>query len=171
MYNPTRSRTFSIRSGSGDNLKLSCFHGLRLNARQISATVVFEIPCLAASPRVDQWVSAPGVDSNVSTNTASMVSSAIVRSAPGRGASLSPSSRSVANRRRHFDTVAGCTRSAVATSWFVAPSAQANTIRDRWASAWAELCRRTQRCKVSRSVSLNSMTGVGRPARAMVYLQ
>ena len=63
MYNPTRSRTFSTISGSGDTLKLSCCHGLRLNARQISATVVLEIPCLAANPRVDQWVSAPGADS------------------------------------------------------------------------------------------------------------
>jgi hypothetical protein len=94
MYNPTTSRTFSTRSGSGDTLKLSWRHGLRPNARQISETVVLEIPCLAASPRVDQWVSAPGVDSNVSTTTASMVASAIVRSAPGRGASHSPSRRS-----------------------------------------------------------------------------
>ena len=53
MYNPTRSGTFSIRSGSGDTLKLSWRHGLRPNARQISATVVFEIPCLAVKSRVE----------------------------------------------------------------------------------------------------------------------
>src|SRR4051794_30988636 len=36
MYNPTRSRIFSIKSGSGETLKESCRHGLRPNARQIS---------------------------------------------------------------------------------------------------------------------------------------
>jgi hypothetical protein len=66
------------------------------------------------SPRVDQCVSAPGADSNVSTTTASIVASAIVGCAPGRGASTSPSSRSATNRCRHFDTVAGLTRSTVA---------------------------------------------------------
>ena len=135
MYNPTRSRTFSIRSGSGDTLKESCFHGLRPNARQISATVVLEIPCFAAIPRVDQCVSAPGVDSNVSTSTASIVASAIVRCAPGRGASTSPSSRAATNRCRHFDTVAGLTRSVAAISVFVRPAAHPRMIRDRKASA------------------------------------
>lgn len=60
-YSPTMSRTLSIRCGSGEILKLSWRQGLSPNARQISATVVLEIPCLAASPRVDQCVSAPGV--------------------------------------------------------------------------------------------------------------
>src|ERR1700691_6309207 len=40
-------------------------------------------------------------------------------------------------------------------------------MRLRNARACAELCRRTQRCKVSRSVSLSSMTAVGRPRADM----
>src|SRR3954453_14874698 len=60
MYIPTRSRIFSIKSGSGEALKESCRHGLRPNARQISPTVVCEIPYLAARPRVDQCVASCG---------------------------------------------------------------------------------------------------------------
>ena len=53
-YSPTRSRIFSTRSGSGEILKLSVRHGLSPNARQISRTVVWLIPCFLASSLVDQ---------------------------------------------------------------------------------------------------------------------
>ena len=112
MYKATRSRIFSMSCGSGEILKLSCFYGFTPNAPQISATVVFEIPCLAARPLVDQCVASAGADSNVSTSTFSIVSSPMVRRAPGRGASTSPSSRSRAKRCRHFETVAGFTPSS-----------------------------------------------------------
>ena len=85
MYRPTRSRTFSTRSGSGDTLKLSWSQGLSPNAFQISATVSWLMPYFLARPRVDQWVASGGADSNVSTRTASITSSPTVRAAPGRG--------------------------------------------------------------------------------------
>lgn len=69
----------------------SCRHGLSPNARQISPTVVWLIPCFSARPRVDQCVASGGAVSRVSTTTASTVSSLMVRAAPGRGASTSPS--------------------------------------------------------------------------------
>src|SRR3954447_15675732 len=126
MYRPTRSRIFSTRSGSGETLKESCRHGLSPNARQISPTVVWEIPCFAANPRVDQCVASFGAVSKVSTTTASTTSSPIVRAAPGLGASTSPSRRSCAKRSRHFDTVVGCTSSSAPTLLFVAPAAHAS---------------------------------------------
>ena len=145
MYSPTRSRTFSTRSGSGETLKLSCRHGLSPKARQISSTVVWLIPCLAARPRVDQCVASGGADSRVSTTTASITSSPIVRAAPGRGASTSPSRRSAAKRCRHLPTVTGLQPSSAAISAWVRPSAQASTIRDRNANACDDECRRAQR--------------------------
>ena len=39
IYRPTRSRTFSIRSGSGETLNSSWRHGFSPNARQISDTL------------------------------------------------------------------------------------------------------------------------------------
>jgi hypothetical protein len=59
---------------------------------------VWEIPCLAASPRVDQCVASDGAVSRVSTTIASTTSSPMVRAAPGLGASTSPSRRPAANR-------------------------------------------------------------------------
>jgi hypothetical protein len=56
FWSPTSRSIFSTSSGSGDTLKVSSRHGLSPNARQIWRTVVWEIPCLAASARVDQWV-------------------------------------------------------------------------------------------------------------------
>lgn len=167
MYRPTRSLTFSTRSGSGGTLKLSSRQGLSPNAFQIWATVSWLMPCFLASPRVDQCVASGGADSNVSTRTASMTSSPTVRAAPGRGASVNPSSRSAAKRCRHLETVTGLTLSSEATSRSVRPSEDASTIRDRSASAWAEECRRDQRWSVSRSASDRVICTVGRPRCAM----
>lgn len=166
MYNATRSRIFSTSSGSGDTLNSSWRHGLSPKARQILPTVVWEIPCLSARPRVDQCVASAGALSNVSTMTASITSSPMVRAAPGRGASTSPSRPSLAKRCRHFDTVVGCTPSSTPISPLVPPSAHANTIRHRRAKACDDECRRAHRCRVLRSSPLSSISTVGRPRRA-----
>ena len=79
------SRIFSTSNGSGEILNSSTTWGVSPNARQIRPTLSREIPCLAAIPRVDQCVSAPGVVSKVSMMTASTMSSVIVRGAPDRG--------------------------------------------------------------------------------------
>ena len=80
-------------SGSGETLKASSRQGFRPKARQISDTVWRLIPCFFARPLVDQCVASDGVDSKVSTTTASTMSSPMLRAAPGRGASTSPSRR------------------------------------------------------------------------------
>ena len=115
----------------GRDLKLSVRHGLSPNARQISRTVVWLIPCLSASSRVDQCVASGGALSRVSTTTASITSSPMVRAAPGRGASTRPSRRSATKRLRHLPTVTGLQPSSAAISaWVESPPAQARTILD-----------------------------------------
>lgn len=166
------SRIFSTSSGSGEILNSSSRHGLSPNAFQISATVWCEIPCLAARPRVDQWVASAGAVSNVSTTTASTTSSVILRVAPGRGASTNPSNRSAANRCRHLVTVGGEHPTSAAIDSRVRPgSAHANTIRDRNANACDDECRRAHRVNVSRSAADKTICGLGRPGRAMLGLQ
>jgi len=90
---------------------------------------VWLIPCFSASPLVDQWVASGGAFSRVSTTIASTFSSLMVRAAPVRGASTSPSRRSPENRCRHFDTVTGWHPSAAAIELSVSPSAHPSTIR------------------------------------------
>lgn len=83
-----------------------------------------------------QCVAFFGTDSSVVTITRSTCSSRIVRGAPDRGASMSPSTPSAAKRRRHLLTVMSQIPSRAPTSRFVIPgSAQARTMRDRNASA------------------------------------
>ena len=108
--------------------------GVSPNARQILPTVSREIPCLAAIPRVDQWVSSPGVVSNRWTTTASTMSSVMVRGAPERGRSTNPPSLRCMNRGRHFDTVALLQPNSTLMSRLDRCSAQANTILERNAS-------------------------------------
>src|SRR5271157_4004120 len=55
-YSPTTSRTFSMNSGSSDNLKVSAAHGFSPNARQTRATVGWLMPVALAMSRVDQCV-------------------------------------------------------------------------------------------------------------------
>jgi hypothetical protein len=87
----------------------------------------------------------------------------IVRRAPGRGSSTSPSSPSATNRDRHLPTVGRETLNAAATSVLLAPSAQASTIRERIANYWALLGRRAHRASVSRSCSVTTNSAFGRP--------
>jgi len=64
-------------------------------------------------------------------------------------------------------TVGSDTPSAAATCLFVAPVAQASTIRHRNANAWALLARRDQRTSVSRSSLVKINGALGRPVLAI----
>jgi hypothetical protein len=110
---------------------------------------VWLIPVARAIDRVDQWVSLlGGGSSSVLVITCSTWASAMVRGRPGRGSSARPSSRSRTNRPRHLVTVCGQISSRSATALLVTPSAQANTILQRNASACVVLDRRDQRSSV-----------------------
>ena len=160
-----------MNCGSGDSLKLSTRCGFRPKARQILEIADCDIPSAAAIDLVDQCVALGGCSSSVVTITASTCASVIVRGAPGRGSSCSPSSRHCAKRRRHLPTVTGWQSSTAAIALFDVPSAAARTMRQRSASAWADVGRRAHRSSVSRSSSLRTMVTVGRPIRVLMTLQ
>ena len=141
-----------MNCGSGDSLKLSTRCGFRPKARQILEIADCDIPSAAAIDLVDQCVALGGCSSSVVTITASTCASVIVRGAPGRGSSRSPSSRHCAKRRRHLPTVTGWQSSAAAIALFDVPPAAASTMRQRSASAWADVGRRAHRSSVSRSL-------------------
>ena len=105
-YSPTMSRTFSTNSGSLESLKVSWRCGCSPKARQMRLTAVCDRPASRAIVRVLQCVAPAGTLSSVLAITASMRASSIVRGAPGRGASSSPSRRYSTKRARHFDTFA-----------------------------------------------------------------
>ena len=172
MYRATRSRIFSTRSGSGDTLKSSSRHGLSPNARQISPTVVCEIPCLAARPESTS-ASASGRCGLEGLDHDRLDPRRRRSCAPRRAGRVHQPVETVdAKRCRHFDTVTGLQPSSAAISaWVRSPSAQASTIRQRNANACDERCRRAQRCSVLRSSPLKVISTVGRPRRAMVSLR
>ncbi len=85
--------------------------------------------------RSDQWVAPGGLVSSVRRMVSAISSSPIVRGAPGRGSSRSPSSLRSAKRRRHFETVLASALTAVQIALFSSPEAAASTIRARRASA------------------------------------
>jgi len=152
------SWTLSTNSGSLESLKVSWRCGWSPNARQIRDTAVCVSPTSVAIDRVDQCVASFGVVSSVLVITASTWSSVIVRGRPGRGSSVSPSSRCSANRLRHLATMPRDTPSSPASSVFDrSPSATANTIRDRSASACAVVRRRAHASSCRRSWSVNSI--------------
>ncbi len=159
-----------MNCGSGDSLNCSTRCGLRPQAHRILEIAVCDMPISAAIERVDQWVAWRGCCSSVLTITASTCSSLIVRGAPGRGSSLSPSSRRSAKRRRHLPAVTGWQPSAAPISVFACLVAAASTIRLRSAKAGAVLGRRAQRSSVSRSSSLSTIVAVGRPSRVRMTL-
>ena len=123
-------------------------------------TAVCESPTSAAIERVDQWVASFGVLSRVATMTSSTCSSLIVRGRPGRGSSSRPSSRSAAKRERHRAAMPREIPRRSAISVLFSPSAAANTIRERWARAWALVRRRAQASSCARS-SASSITSTG----------
>ena len=170
-YSPTTSRTLSMNCGSLLILKVSTRCGLSPNAFQIRPTVDFDSPDSLAIDARDQCVASSGWRSSVATTTASICSSPIVRGAPGRGSSASPSKRLATNRPRHLHTICCDTPNSAATSLLDLPAAQPNTIRHRCASACADFGRRAHRCSVSRSSSVNTtaVTGLPRFATHQVY--
>ena len=146
-----------MNCGSVDSFQVSTMCGLRPNARQIRETADWDMPCDLAIDRVDQCVSPPaGACSSVAVMTCSTCSSLMSRGRPGRGSSVSPSSRLSRNRPRHFDTVSRETPSSAATPPIVPPSAQARMIRDLPASAWAVFLLRDHAVSVRRSSSASS---------------
>ena len=122
-YRPTMSRTLSTNSGSGESLKVSTRWGFSPKARQIRLMADWLMPVALAIDRVDQWVASVGVSSKVFTITGSTSSSPMVRGAPGRGSSWSPSSRRSMKRLRHLPTVGLDTPRRWATSMLLRPSA------------------------------------------------
>ena len=98
-YSPTISLTFSINSGSRDNLKVSRRWGCKAKARPIRRRALWLIPQRRAHKRGLQGVASAGVDSRVRVMTLRR------RGAPGRGSSSKPSSRRAIKRARHVPPV------------------------------------------------------------------
>ena len=160
-YSPTTSRTFSMNSGSVLSLNVPLRWGCSPKARHIRLMELWLKPVAAAIERVLQWVASRGVDSRVRAMIRSTSASAIVRGAPGRGSSSSPSGPCSPYRRRHLPTVWVLTARSAAMASFEPPSAAARTIRARRASACPVFGRLVQRVNVSRScvVSVSSVSG------------
>src|SRR4051812_7981404 len=158
MYRPTMSRTFSTKAGSEESLKVSTRCGRKPKARQMRLTAVWLMPARRAIARVLQCVAFRGASSSVRATRRSTASSPMLRGAPERGASASPSNRCSAKRPRQVATVCRLKPSAAATPRLVAPgSAQASTARMRWASACPTPRRRSRRCSSPRSASLRTV--------------
>ena len=119
--------------------------------------------------RVLQCVSPGGVVSSVFTMMASTCSSEIVRGAPTRGSSYSPSSRRSTNWLRHFATVVFVVRRRRATAVSEA-SIHANTIRARNATARFTRARFVNRTRAARSSSVTTTSARGRPIFGMPLL-
>src|SRR5437868_6073995 len=133
-------------------------------------TVLRLSPDSAASERVLQCVASLGVDSNVIVSTRSISASLTLRGVPGRGSSNNPSNRRSTKRCRHLQTVWILTRNFPAAAVFVLPSAHSRIMRARSAKACADFGRRAQFCKASRSPSVTTSGGMGRPVRISVLL-
>src|SRR3954452_23720156 len=131
---------------------------------------LWESPTAWAIPRVLQWVAALGFCSRVLVTTSSTRASVILRGAPGRGSSVSPSRRSSRKRLRHLPTVTVLTRSWVATALLSRPSAQARTILARVARRWVLLGREAQVWSFCRSSSLRIRGALGRPHLLIICL-
>ncbi|AQY20294.1 hypothetical protein T261_01755 [Streptomyces lydicus] len=148
-----------------DNLNVCVRCGARANARQIRETADCDIPVAAAIDLVDQWVAFFGFSSSVLTMTRSMSASVIFRGTPGRGSSDRPSRPRSRNRLRQVRTVSAVIPSRRDTSMIECPSAHSNTIRARWASAWAVVRRRTQPSRTARWASVTNNGGIFGPGR------
>jgi hypothetical protein len=158
------SRTFSTNSGSFDSLKVSLRCGCRENARQMRCTVEIDKPEAFAIERVLQCVACGGIFSRVAVTTSAILSSPILRGAPGRASSTSPANRSAAKRLRHNATVTRVTPSCLAIATLVMPLAARSTISARIASPRAVLRRRVRASSSPRSASVNSIATAAPPA-------
>src|ERR1035438_3562165 len=87
----------------------------------------------------------------------------MLRGTPGRYSSAKPCRRFWTNLERHLPTVGLEHLSSAATTSFVFPSAQANTIFDLKARACGLFGRRAQRERVSLSSSDSTRGAFGRP--------
>src|SRR3954469_20536378 len=132
---------------------------------------LWDSPTALAMPRVLHWVAALGFSSRVLVTTSSTRASVIVRGAPGRGSSVSPSRRSSRKRFRHLPTVTVLMRSRAATALLSSPSAQARTILAREARRWVLVGRDAQVWSFCRSSSLRVSGGFGRPPLFVVLFK
>jgi hypothetical protein len=164
------SRTFSTKNGSLESLNVCVRWGFSPNALQIRPMVDWDNPVASAIPRVLQWVAALGLVSRVLVMTSSTSLSLILRGAPGRSWSASPSVRRSRNRLRHLPMVWMVTPSRAATSLLSRPLAQAKTILARWASCWVLLGLVAQVFKTWLSSSARVNTALGRPLGIMSLL-
>ena len=98
-------------------------------------TVETDRPDALAIERVLQCVAAAGMVSKVVVTTSVILSSPILRGAPGRGSSRSPPRRFAANRLRQVVTVTRVIPSRLAMPRLVMPPAARSTISARRASA------------------------------------
>ena len=148
----SRRTRLAMSNGSGDSLKLFVRCGCSPKACQMRCTLIGLTPVAFASVRVLQWVAPRGVVSNVRVTTASTCVSLIVRGAPGRGSSSSPSPPLSINRCRQRPTVGFDIRSFFATVVLSSPAAHARTdlshgsalIRHRLLAVFRTRCRLDQ---------------------------
>jgi hypothetical protein len=158
------SRTFPTRAGSDEGLNVSARCGRRPKARRMRAAAVRLMPARRAIGRVRRCVAFLGASSSVGATGRSTASSPMVRGAPERGASASPSSRCSAKRRRQVATVRRLTPGALAAPRSVAPGpAQVRTTRMRCARARPAPRRRGRRRSSARSAVRRSSTGAFGP--------
>ena len=120
--------------------------------------------------RVLQCVAQRGVVSSVRMTTCSTCSSVIVRFAPGRRSSYSPSNRCRTKRPRHLQTVAGVTCRRRATTLLSVPAAHARMIRARRATCGADRERWANDSNRCRSSSVKINATLGRPVRMLASL-
>ena len=156
-YSPTTSRSFSMKNGSVDSLKLSRRWGCSPNACKKRCTLVLAMPVSAARPRTLQWVAPSlGLACRVVVSSSAMRSSSIERGLPGRNSSCKPSMRRSTKRRRHLPTVAWVVPKRCATALLVAPAAHARTMLARRTSAAGSDRDRAIDCNCACSSSLNT---------------
>ena len=165
-----------MNCGSVLSFHVSATCGLRPKARQIRETDDCDSPVSSAIDLVDQCVSCPRPFSvRTRVTTASTCSPVIFRGAPGLGASVRPPIRPSANRTRHLRTISRDTPVRAATLVSGATpdsSAQASTIRARWASDWDADRLRASASRASRSPSVSARgTSFGLGMRQAYYLQ
>ena len=147
----------------GRQLNVSERCGCSEKALQMRCTVVTDRPLARAIDRRLQCVAPGGVLSSVAVTTSAILSSPILRGAPGLGSSLSPSRRRLAKRLRHVVTVTRVTPSRAAMAVLLSPAAASSTMAARCASARAVLRRRARISSSPRSSSLNAIATAARP--------
>ena len=127
-YSPTMSRTFSMKNGSLDSLKVRCRCGCTPNRSNQRPTVLLETPQRSDIERTVQWVAFGGGDRSAALMTSATRSSSWVRGRPGRSSSCSPSKPRSRKRLRHLPTVGRLSPRRRAMEALDSPWAPARTI-------------------------------------------